>query len=398
MPLDDDADDDASAFGPPLPPDDRLWRHPSEVSWVAPAATTAAPSPHDRGRPWAVALIAGMAGAALAVSAVAMVHGLDNRVVEHDATTVPHRSAVSQTLTSATTAIAALAQQVAPAVVRVEAASDKGTASGSGVVLRAEGYVLTTAHLLEEAERVMVVTADGASHGATVVGVDPTLDVAVVKVSASGLRSMAMGSSKSLVVGQAAVAIGAPGAPGDSLSVTSGVISALDRKVSTEEGSVLRGMIQIDAPVPPDAAGGALVDGSGALIGITTSLNGDPPMVGLGFATPIEMAAAAATDIIATGKARHGWLGVEGDDLDRATASSLGVAGGAHVRTVVTGSPAAKAGIAVGDVIVAVGTTSVSSMSQLSGILRQHRPGDTLAVSLLRGSDRYTVSITLADQ
>jgi S1-C subfamily serine protease len=182
--------------------------------------------------------------------------------------------------------------------------------------------------------------------------------------------------------------------------VTVGVVSAIGRKVQSTKGVALHDMIQTDAPLSPGSAGGALVDGSGVVVGITTAVSpaSDPADNGLGFATPIDVAKDVADDIVASGTAHHVWLGIEGDDIDASTASALQEPGGVRVTKVVDRGPSAAGGLVVNDVITGVNNTKVSSMSALVVVLRSYDPGDTVTLTVRRGRDARTVTVTLGEK
>jgi len=385
----DDDRDTAANFREPPAPDDRLWRHPTEV---APAS-----SPRRRtgaAASWGVVVLSGLAGSVLTFGLVAATGALDRDEPAGVREAVP---AIAPSATSATLEpVVQIAEDVSPAIVRIEVEGDR-RATGSGVVFRDDGHLLTNAHVVQGAEQIQVVLADGSERGATLVGADRLTDVAVVKMDGEGPFSVAvLGSAASLRVGQSAVAIGSPlGLIGGS-SVTTGVISALGRSVPTPEGSPLVDMIQTDAAIAPGSSGGALLDGAGSVIGITTALAvSDSGAEGLGFATPIDIARSVADDIIATGEAVHVWLGIEGRDLDAASAAAAGLDGAAVVVEVVAGSPAAAAGLAVDDVIVAMSGKPVPSMSALVIALRERDPGERIDLVVLRQGDRSQIDVEL---
>jgi S1-C subfamily serine protease len=388
----DDDRDAAADFRVPPAPDDRLWRHPTEV---APAS-----SPRRRtgaAASWGVVVLSGLAGSVLTFGLVAATGALDR----DDPEPAVVREAVPAVAPSATPAtlepVVQIAEDASPAIVRIEVGGAR-SGTGSGVVFRGDGHLLTNAHVVEGAEQIQVVLADGSRRSATLVGADRLTDVAVVKMDGEGPFPVAvLGSAASLRVGQSAVAIGSPlGLIGGS-SVTTGVISALGRSVPTPEGSPLLDMIQTDAAIAPGSSGGALLDGAGSVIGITTALAvSDGGVEGLGFATPIDIARSVADDIIATGKAVHVWLGIEGRDLDAASAAAAGLEGAAVVVEVVAGSPAATAGLAVDDVIVAMSGKPVPSMSALVIALRERDPGEHIDLVVLREGDRSTIDVELA--
>ena len=209
-----------------------------------------------------------------------------------------------------------------------------------------------------------------------------------------------LGSATDLQSGQAAIAIGSPLGPAGGPSVTVGVISALGRRVSSSDGVELHDMIQTDAPTAAGSSGGALCDGSGSVIGMTTAISTstDPGANALGYAIPVDIVRAVADDIIATGSARHSWLGVEGADLDATNAKDIGVSGGAKVTKVVDNSPASLAGLQSDDVITALDGSKVTSMSAFVVALRGHHPGDSITLEILRGTAPQTMTITLGEK
>jgi putative serine protease PepD len=395
VPLDDD-DFETSYRGAPLPPDDRLWRHPSELS-----SSTAVGRGSSASQPklWAIAGVAGLVGATLALGVVAAVHGLDHTVERTAVERVPVSQAVIGVGGSGDEAgVADLTEQVAPAVVRIVAARAPGGVDvvGSGFVYRDDGYVITSARLLGPRPSVSVVLDDGTELEAEVIGVDPTSDVAVVKVDMGDLPTAVLGVDTAVRVGDAAVAIGAPVAFPGSPFVSVGVVSAVGQRIDLGHGSVLHGLIQTDVPVKATAPGGPLCDATGTVIGLSTSIAS--PDGDFGYAVAIELAMAAAHDLVEHGEVRHVWLGIEGGDLTAADRERLGVESGARVGSVVEGGPAAQAGLAIDDVIVAVDGRAVDAMSSLVVTLRVLDPGDTVTVDYVRAGTRHTVEVTLVER
>jgi S1-C subfamily serine protease len=402
VPIDDDGDDDAPVFGAPLPPDDRLWRHPSELGGTA---TLAAPSPatnHSHPRIWTIAVVSGLVGAVLTVGVVAATGGLQEKVVEHDAPV--EKVAVSPTFASfptTTSDVVAIARAVGPAIARVQVTGRSGVVTGSAVAYRSDGFFLTNAHLLTDASSVAVALADGSTFDGAIVGTDEWTDVAVVHIDAHDVPPATIGSTATLQVGQQAIAVGAPVDDSGEPSVSVGVISALGRRVESTGGTTLHDMLATDARFGRDASGGALVDASGAVIGLSTVVSNDgadAAAMTLSYATPIEVATGVADDIITTGKAHHVWLGVEGNDLPATQAKALSVPGGAVVTKVTDDSPAAKAGLQTGDVITAINGTSVTSISSLVLSLRGHAPGEQVTIDYIRGASHRTSRATLDEK
>ncbi|WP_448642722.1 S1C family serine protease [Geodermatophilus sp. URMC 63] len=291
-----------------------------------------------------------------------------------------------------------IAGAVAPAVVSIEVRVGEVGATGSGVVVDGEnGYIVTNNHVVSGADgvegaQIRAVFSDGAGSEARIVGRDPASDVAVVKVDRPGLVTASLGSADDLVVGDPVVAIGSPlGLAG---TVTSGIVSALDRPVRLAgEGSDTNAVIsavQTDAPINPGNSGGALVDATGAVIGINTaiaSLGGGS--VGLGFAIPIDTARDVAEQLIATGSAVHASLGVSTRSVTDGTRD------GALVLNVEPGSAAADAGVQEQDVVIAVDDRPVGSSEELVVAVDAHEPGDVVTLELIRDGASTTVQATL---
>ncbi len=395
MPTDDDADDDVGGFGPPLPPDDRLWRHPSELSaGGAPRpGTPVEPRPEaaSRGAIWPIALVAGLVGAALSGGILAVTGSLiepaERRVVEKVAVT----PVVSSPALVGDRGVVALTGRVGPAVAELVVTSDEATTTASGVLFRDDGLLLASAHDLAGAREITVVLRDGRRFDAELVGLDPPTDVAVVAIDARQLPVAVLGSSVQLRVGDTTMALGAASEPDGDPALTTGVVSAVDRRLDAD-GRSLHGLIQTDAPIEAAWSGGPLVDATGAVIGISTGLADERG--GFGYATPIELAREVADQLIATGHFSHAWLGIEGADLSEALAEALGIDGGAVVRTVVPGSPAAGGGLAPDDVITEIGGEPVRSSSALVVAMRRHRPGDQVSVGYWRAGRHAEATVT----
>lgn len=299
----------------------------------------------------------------------------------------------------------AVTAAVAPSVVAIQVQSQQGGAEGSGVILDAEGHVLTNNHVVSGGENgnLAVTLSDGRIFEATIVGTDPTTDLAVIKLTDApdDLKPATLGDSSKVQVGEPVLAVGNP--LGLANTATTGIVSALDRPVSAsgEDGSstVVTNAIQIDAAVNPGNSGGPLFDSSGRVIGITSSIatlsnGGQSGSIGLGFAIPVNLARNIAEQLKEDGTAEHAFLGVR---LSDATATADGVTRrGAEVVEVTSGSPAAEAGIQAGDVIVAVDQTPVGGAEALTGDVRERAAGDRVAVTFVRDGATQTVNVTLA--
>jgi S1-C subfamily serine protease len=291
-----------------------------------------------------------------------------------------------------------IAAHVTPAVVSIEVRVGQAGATGSGVVIDGDkGYIVTNNHVVSGADGVQgaeirAVFSDGSGSAARIVGRDPASDIAVIKVEKPGLLTASLGSSKDVVVGDPVVAIGSPlGLAG---TVTSGIVSALDRPVRLAgEGSDTNAVIsavQTDAPINPGNSGGALVDASGAVIGINTAIaSTGGGSIGLGFAIPIDRVRTIAEELISTGSAVHASLGI-------ATRSVTdGTRDGAFVLNVEPGSAAAHAGIREEDIVIAVEGEPVGSSEELTVAIDAHAPGDTVTVEVVRGGSSTELKATL---
>jgi serine protease Do len=284
-----------------------------------------------------------------------------------------------------------VAREAMPAVVAV---SVRG-GSGSGVIVRRDGVVLTNAHVVGNATEVEVGLADGRRLPGRVLGRDPSVDVAVVRVAASNLPVAPLADSDRLEVGQTAIAIGNP--IGLERTVTTGIISATNR---SPRGFELGGLIQTDAAINPGNSGGPLVDSQGRVMGINTVIVRGA--TGLGFAIPINLARDIADQVLATGRIRRTVLGIVPDDLipELARLYNLPVREGIIVRQVDPGSPAARAGLQIADIITRIDNQAVATSGDLRRILRSRRPGDRVRLTVVRPIDRTgrTTTLTLTAQ
>jgi len=389
MAFDDGLDDDPSSYRTPPPPDDRLWRHPSEVL----------PKRNAGERTWLVASISGMVGALLASAVVVLAGGLNDRSTERvvERQVVPVQT-VSTSATPNGRSVVEIAQQVRPAITQIQVDGKNGDSSGSGVLFRSDGYLLTNFHVIDGADGVKVVLDSGRELTANIVGSDPENDVAVLKVGGGPFPVATLGNAADLHVGQTAIAIGSPLGLAGGPSVTVGVVSALHRRLDTRSGPPLLDMIQTDAPISPGSSGGALLDANGAVIGLTTAVATTDGAQGLGFATPIDVARSSADQLIAGGKVEHVWLGIEGTDVDPTTAKNMSIDGGALVGKVVQGSPADKSGLQARDVIVAVDGQAVKTMGALVVALRGRTPGSTISLDVRRGNDTKHMKVGLVER
>jgi S1-C subfamily serine protease len=296
---------------------------------------------------------------------------------------------VTAQISSEEQTVITVARTATPAVVSVA----RRGGSGSGVIIRADGVVLTNAHVVGTVRTVEIRTADGRTFTGTVLGRDPSIDIAVVRVEARNLPAAPLGNSDELQVGQIAIAIGNP--LGLDRTVTRGVVSALNR--DPRGVSIATGLIQTDAAINPGNSGGPLLDSSGRVIGINTAILAGT--TGLGFAIPINVAIDATDQILTTGRVRRAYLGVGSRFLDPEIARrfSLPIDQGNVVLQVERGSPADRAGIQVEDFIVGIGGEPIRSSGDLLRLLRARRPGDRVQIAIVRGNQRLNVTAQLAE-
>lgn len=302
----------------------------------------------------------------------------------------------------------AVTTAVAPSVVAIQVQSQAGGAEGSGVIYDDQGHIVTNNHVVSGAQNdtVQVTLSDGRLYEATIVGTDPTTDLAVVKLKnpPDDLKPASFGSSDDVTVGDAVLAVGNP--LGLANTATTGIVSAVDRPVSAsgEDGStqVVTNAIQIDAAINPGNSGGPLFNAQGQVIGITSSIatmssgmSGEQSgSIGLGFAIPVNLASNIADQLIKDGSAEHAFLGVTMQD---ATATADGVTRrGAKVVEVSSGSPAADAGLQAGDVIVAIDDDSVNGAESLTAYVREKAADQKVTLTYVRDGKTQTVDVTLA--
>jgi putative serine protease PepD len=382
-------------------------------AFSAPAQPGALPSqPTRRPTRWRLGVAAGLVGAALVGGGAGA--GVVALTTDHTVPIASGAAAQSVVIKDAqnATSTTAAAAKAAPSVVTIYVSASGGSGSGSGVVLSADGYVLTNNHVVTldsstDQATVQVRTSDGTLYDATVVGTDPTSDLAVVKLAnASGLTPATFADSDKVQVGDLAVAIGAP--LGLSNTVTDGIVSATNRAVqtgSTQNDSTVIDAIQTDAAINPGNSGGALVDAEGQVIGINSAIatvasseipgqqSGQSGNIGVGFAIPSNAAKRIGQEIIATGKATHALLGVSASTAKENADSAVGT--GAQIMSVQDGSPASDAGLRVDDVITAVGDRAVTSSTELTAAVRSEQPGDKVTLTVRRGSASSKVDVTL---
>ena len=424
-------------------PTTQTHAYPSPLS--APTNTPTAPvatqSPKRRGPSWLAMILGMVATAAVSLSgAFVMLNVGHGKASETDssANTATSASTVQPVSTSGEDPDwQAVAAAVQPAVVTISVQSSSSSGVGSGVIYNAQGDIVTNYHVVSGATgadaTIQVTLSDGRLYNATVVGTDPTTDLAVIRLenAPSDLTVAAFGSSSDLAVGQEVMAVGAP--LGLSNTATTGIISALNRPVEVsrskedsqeadpndpfgqlpgfgggqEENQAraqastdtqITNAIQVDASINPGNSGGPLFDATGRVIGINSSIASNTSSdkagsIGLGFAIPVDLVTSVADQLIATGTVDHAVLGVS--VTTKAVAVDGSNVAGASVEELTRGGAAAQAGLQAGDVITAVDGEPVSSSKQLTGYIRRYRSGQEVTITYVRNGEKRDVTVTL---
>jgi S1-C subfamily serine protease len=357
--------------------------HPTTPTWGTRPADGGSPRSRGPSR-WLAAVVAG-------IVLLASGYGI-SQVLDRDDTapagagipTAAPAAAAPAASGSASTVepAAAVAKALLPTVVEIR----QGSGLGSGFVYDKNGFIMTAAHVVQGADQVQVRLYDGTRLTGRVLGTDESNDVAVVKVDRTGMAAAPLALGETIQVGQLAVAIGSPF--GLNETVTAGIVSATDRNLNGRE------VIQTDAPINPGNSGGVLADRRGRVIGINDAIqtgsdsNGN---VGIGFAVPIDLAARSATAIVQGKQVKVGYLGVT-------MAEPTGGQDGALVQDVASGSPAAKAGLRAGDLVVGIDGQPVADYGELAARIRAHQPGEKVTLKVVRGGNETTITATLTDR
>jgi S1-C subfamily serine protease len=265
---------------------------------------------------------------------------------------------------------------------------------GSGFIFDSKGHIITNYHVIKDAEKVQVSLIDGKLLAGKVVSVDPSMDIAIIKVSNGDLQGVELGDSSKLKVGQFVIAIGNPFGLIGGPSVTFGVISSLNRRIKTEQG-IIENLIQTDAAVNPGNSGGPLIDIDGKVIGMTTAII--PFAQGIGFAIPINSIKQVVNDLINYGKVMRPWLGIVGITMNKGLADyfNLLVDKGVLIVKVIEGSPAYQYGLRVGDIIRSIDGNEINNLEDLLRELQKRKPGNKIDLSIVRGNRRSVITIIL---
>jgi putative serine protease PepD len=351
----------------------------------------------SRNRIAAALCVAALAGGGAGAGVVALTHH-----GSHAPAAVASPSANVSNAASTALSVGEIAKRFTPGVVEIDATSTQTTpypygggsggstsAEGTGFVYDTSGDIVTNEHVVDGSSSVTVKLPSGKQVKATVVGSDTSTDIAVlhIDVPSSELTPLSLGDSSKVSVGDGVVAIGNPFGLDD--TVTSGIVSAVGREISAPDQTPIEGAIQTDAAINHGNSGGPLFDLDGKVIGITSQIQSESgDSAGVGFAIPSNLVKSIVTQLLTSGKVQHALLGVSIKDT----------ANGVTVAEVKSGSGADNAGVKVGDVITAVGSTKIASSQQLRAIISAHAPGDTLTLSLLRSGATKTLTVTLGNR
>ncbi len=390
---------------------------PPSGPYYGPAQTVGPPVPPPRRRRLVAAAIAlALVSAGVGGGVGALVAG-DNSSTVVTSSGLQRSTGSSGTSPAASGTVSAAAQAILPSVVTIAASSSSQSSTGSGVIIRQDGYILTNNHVVSDATQggsLRVTIQDGKSYSAKIVGTDPSSDLAVVKIDATGLKPTTFGDSDALAVGELVVAVGSP--LGLSGTVTSGIVSAEHRPVRTGDSTVqdsnaVLDAIQTDAPINPGNSGGPLVNSKGELVGINSAIatvgsggggfgsqqEQQSGNIGVGFAIPSNYAQTIAEELIGKGSATHPYLGVSASTAG-ANSDPTGDGTGAAIRQLVGNGPAQQAGLQSGDIIIKLGDRQITSVDGLIAAVRSHPVGSKVTVTYTRNGQTHTADITLAAQ
>lgn len=303
--------------------------------------------------------------------------------------------------------IAAIVEDIRPSIVAITTESvsrdfffdaEPTQGAGTGIILDAEGRILTNSHVVAGAQKIEVLLSDGRKVTAKVLGRDPSTDLAVIQIEANNLKPAPIGDSNELNVGDHVIAVGhalaLPGGP----TVTEGIVSALDRSIREQNGAVLENLIQTDAAINPGNSGGALLDSAGQVVGINTAIASSAQNIG--FAIAITPAKDVVDQLVAAGKVTRAFLGVQMVDVTPEVAAQLGlsVKEGAVIRQVIVGSPADEVGLLVDDVIIEIDGKKVSDAEETKRLISAKLPGDRIDLLIARGKDQVRLKPLLVER
>lgn len=288
--------------------------------------------------------------------------------------------------------VADINTKVAPSVVGITGQSSQGQGVGTGIIMTADGYIMTNAHVVNGMSNLTVTLSDGTEHQATTVGIDTQTDLAVIKIDATGLTPAEFGDSDTIRVGEDVVAIGNPLGLDFAGSVTTGIISGLDREV--DMGDAVMNYIQTNAAINSGNSGGPLVNNEGQVIGVNSAKINSSVAEGMGFAIPINDALPIVNELITNGYVSgRPMIGIGGQDIDQTTAAYNQVPTGVYITYLEENGAAAAAGLQEGDIITSINGVEIASISQLNAEKNNHAPGDTVELTYYRMSTGQTDTV-----
>ena len=367
--------------------------------------------------------IAGILGASLVISLCFGIPAIKDRLfTENTAVTQASSDVVKETTSSNTqvalsdysnTAISA-ANKIIPSIVGISISYDvsfwgrtqEAEAAGSGVIISSDGYILTNNHVVSssdsssyyevsEAKKITVTLSDGkGTYDATIVGTDKQTDLAIIKIDATDLTAAEIGDSSAVQVGEFVLAVGNP--LGLDTSVTSGIVSALGRDVTSEDGTIYH-VMQTDCAINSGNSGGALVNSKGQVIGINTLKLAGDGIEGVGFAIPINDTIQVYEQLIKYGKVKRPYIGISGSDLTQSIAERYNMPVGVYVESVADDSNAKDSGIQKGDIITKINGTQIQTMDELNAIKNKLAIGDTITLTVYRNNEYIDINIKLAE-
>jgi S1-C subfamily serine protease len=398
-----------------LPPADRLWRHPSEVSGDLEAsglvlagrdARDGATLVRPTAKVWFVALAAGLAGALIASGFFLATGITDRRTTVVEPVVTPNTVALANAPSTPPSAVGdwpSIANALAASIVAVRVSSAGNLQVGSGVLYAVgddESYILTAEDLVPDGGRVTVAFTTGLTAQARIVGRDPVTGIAVLATPGTHRSFPTFGSVSNVEIAEQVLAVGSRLA--NSSPVAGGTVSGLDQEVTTADNddSMIDMLALSGITVPEASDGGALVDPDGDVVGIDTDITStDPSAEGVAYAVPIDVAEHVARQLLSGVQLTHPWLGVDdATDLASSAAAKLGVSGGAEVGSVAQGSPAASIGLEPYDVITRLDGQAVTSSGALVTLLAQLRPGERASLTFFRQDKRSTVRVAIDEQ
>ena len=275
--------------------------------------------------------------------------------------------------------------------------------TGSGIVITADGYILTNHHVAGDAEKLTVTFSDNREYDAELVGSDPRTDIAVIKIDATGLKPATIGTSDAVEIGEWVLAVGAP--LNLKSTVTAGIVSAVGRDINIindPRGLSIEDFIQTDAAINPGNSGGALVNLNGEVIGVNTAIatSTNRSFIGYGFAVPIDLAKKVMDDIVAHGKVKRGYIGIGLNPVDAGTAEAFGLdrPKGVLISNVLPNTPAAKANLKEGDIVLSVDGQPVNRPNHLQSLVARKHPGDIVTLAIRRNTEDLTIRVTLGER